>query len=215
MNQEKKNPSNDDERFYRELDEKKSHGSCCTCQTFAIFFVVLAVILGGITFYLYWQITHGGILANKSNTNLTAQTTQDKIKNIHPDAFGEFRLVLSSEDMTNLLSEGISVNNLVMKDVYVSINPSSIVTYSTLTKPLSSKMAIELVPKTQSGQVQFTVQKITAGNLTIPSFMVSGLSNNFSNMVNAKFNSLYNDYEITHVNLAENQMEIIGKIKGR
>jgi uncharacterized protein YpmS len=213
MNQAKKNPSNDDERFYRELDEKKSHGSCCTCQTFAIFFIILALILGGTTFYLYWQITHGGILTNKSNTSLTAQTTQDKIKNIHPDAFGEFQLVLSSEDMTNLLSEGISLNNLVMKDVYVLVNPNNIIVYGTLTKPLSSKMAIELVPKAQNGQIQFVVQKITAGNLAIPSFMVSSLSNNFSNLVNAKFNSLYNNYEITRVTLVENQMEIFGKLK--
>jgi len=215
MNQGEKNQSSENEHFYRELDEKKSHGSCCTCQTFAIFFIVLFLVLGGITFFLYWEITHGGILAGGPSSNLTAKTTQDKITNLKPNTFGEFSLVLSSEDMTNLLSEGFSKEKLVMKDIYVSINPNDIIVYSTLTQPISSKMAIEVVPKVENGKVNFQVQKISAGKLSVPLFLIPSISKSLSNLVSSKLDGIYTNFEVTKINLTENKMEIDGKIKGR
>lgn len=204
--------TNDDDKFYRELDEKKSHKSCCTCQTFVILFIILFLILGGITFFIYWQITHGGVFAKKPNISLT-KISQDKLTNIKPNKSGNIKIVLTSDDLTNLISEGYSSEKVILKDTYVSINKNNIVIYGTLVRPLSSKVSLEVTPKVEDKKISFLINKVTAGKMSIPLFLVPQISNSFSEMLNMKFNSLYEKYEITQINLNENKMEIIGKLK--
>ncbi len=212
MNLNEIKPKDDEEKFYQELDEKKAHGSCCTCQTLAILFTVIFFLgLGGV-FYLYFQITHGGF-TESFNAFLPTTDFASKIKNIQPDTSGEFQIVLTSNDLSNLLNDGFSTQNFILKDIHTSINSSNILIYGTLVKPLSSKVVITAIPVVADGKINLEIKKISAGNLNLPSFIASNLSSSISNLLNQKTALLYKNHQVTKIQLGENQTTIIGRKK--
>ncbi len=210
----KKIEENEDRKFYKEMDEKSSHRSCCTCQTFLILFFVALIVVGGIVFYFYWQITRGGT----SRGNLTISKTTDvnkKIDNLRTDENGQFEMVITSSDLTSILSAGLSTEKIILKNIQVSINPSNILIYGNLSKPLSAKVLITGRPEVKDEKLKLSFTGVSLGNLNVPGLLNNTISDNFSGLLDKNLESLYQKYEIKKVILEENQMVIIGKIKGR
>lgn len=141
-----KKPSSDDEQFYQELDEKRSHGSCCTCQTFIILFlVVLFLTLGGIS-YLYFEIKKGGLFTNSAK--FSSKNIQSQLDNVQVDKNNQFKLVLSPDDLNSFFSQGISTQGFIIKDTRVSIDPNEILIYGNLIKPMSAKLGMSNTKET-------------------------------------------------------------------
>ena len=124
------------DEFYHELDEKTAHNSCCTCQTLTILFISFLIILVGTIFYLYWQITRGGILYLPSIRNASVQDFNQKLQN--PAVSGnQVTLMLTADEFNAVLNNGLTISNFVIKDVNLSINPKEFLIYGNLIKPLN------------------------------------------------------------------------------
>ncbi|OGD56835.1 hypothetical protein A2V71_00980 [Candidatus Berkelbacteria bacterium RBG_13_40_8] len=206
----KQTEENEVRKFYKEMDEKSSHQSCCTCRSFLFLFFVTLIIVGGIIFYLYWQVTRGGAFRENSTFSGTADIRKD-IDNIQTDQTGQFEMVMTSEGLTNILSEGLSTERIILKQIRVSINPSNILIYGNLSKPLSSKVLITGRPEVKDEKLQFSVMNVSLGNLNVPGFLTNTISDNFSGLLEKNLDSLYQKYKVEKVILEENQMVIIGK----
>lgn len=202
-----------DEDFYKELDKKSLHQSCCTCQTLAIFFVGLLLILSGTIFFLYWQISHGGGLRFNVAQMTTAKDFQKKLTDTKPAKSGEYRLVLSSDELNTVINEGLSVSDFILKDMTLSINPNEILIYGNLIKPLNSKIVMTAVPKAENGKLVLEVTKISAGNVNLPAFFNKKATTSLNDMLNKKMISFYEKATVSSVNLEQNQIILIGKNK--
>ena len=209
---EKNHKQDEEEKFYNELDKKTAHKSCCTCQTFIIFFFIVLVIISGFIFYLYWQITRGGGLQTNINVT-TSNDFQAKIEKPSIDQNGQFQLVLTSDDLSSLLSEGFSTENFILKEIKVSINPSKMLIYGTLVKPLSSKVVIIAIPKVEGEKLRFIIENISAGNINLPASVNNSLNNSLSSLFDKKLADFYQKYTVDKVILEENQIYIFGEIK--
>jgi len=208
-----KNVISDDEekdKFYDELDEKASHKSCCTCQTLLIFFICLLFISTGVIFYLYWQIKKGDIFNSLPHINIS-KDYQAKLDKPEVDTNGDFQLTLTSDDLTGLLSEGVSTENFVLKDINVSVNPSNVLVYGTLIKPISSKVVITAVPKVENGKIKFNVTNISAGDINLPAVFNNSISGSLSGLFDKKLATFYENYEVQKVVLENNQIFLVGK----
>lgn len=210
---EAKPEASEEEKFYKELDKKRSFNSCCTCQTLIIFFTVILILSSIGTYYLYYQITHGGVTFNPPITSTKSVDFSKQVSNIKTDAKGDFKLVLTSNDLTNLLNSGYSTQNILLKDINTSIGSSNIVIYGTLLKPISSKVTISAVPKVADGKILLDVNKLTAGNINFPEIMSSKISSNLSGFADQKMTQLYKNYIVENITLSHNQMTISGKVK--
>jgi len=204
--------SEEKNKFYDELDEKTSRNSCCTCQTLLIFFICLLFISTGVIFYLYWQIKKGDIFNGLPHTNIS-KDYQAKIDKPEVDNNGDFQLTLTSDDLTGLLSEGISTENFVLKDINVSVNPSNMLVYGTLVKPIGSKVVITAVPKIEEGKIRFNISNISAGNINLPAVFNSSVGGSLTNLFDKKLATFYENYGVQKVVLENNQIFLVGKSK--
>ena len=202
-----------DEDFYKELDKKSLHQSCCTCQTLAIFFVGLLLILSGTIFFLYWQISHGGGLRFNVAQMSTAKDFQKKLTDTKPSKSGEYRLVLSSDELNTVINEGLSVSDFILKDMTLSVNPNEILIYGNLIKPLNSKIVMTTVPKAENGKLVLEVTKIAAGNVNLPSLFNKRATESLNNLLDKKMTSFYEKATVSSVTLEQNQIILIGKTK--
>lgn len=213
MTQTLSNKGNDEEKFYDELDDKKAHDSCCTCQTIVILFIIILILGLAIVVYLYFQITRGNLSINPPAISATQANFDTKVKDIKLDNSGEFQIILTPDDLNSLLNNGISTSNFALNNISTSINSSNVLIYGTLIKPINSKVAIETTPRVSSFKIVLDVNKITAGSINLPNFLTQSISNSISDSFNQKMEILYKSYIIDKVSLEENKMIITGQKK--
>lgn len=203
---------NQEDEFYSELDQKALHRSCCTFQTLFIFFAILIIVAIISTIYVYKKIK-----AYNLPSKIVAISFQDKnsFEQKLKLSGGEenFELTISQEELTSVISDGISTGNFILKNPQVIINPSGIDVYGTLTKPLSSEIKIATAEKIENNKLKLEVTKITAGTLTLPKFVNNGVSESLNKVLDEKFQVLYDKYKIESVELLDSKMIIKGKKK--
>lgn len=196
------------DEFYGELDQKKSHQSCCTCQTLILLFIVLLILLSGVIFFFYYRITRGGILQRGSYGQASISDLTEKLENISKD--NNLNLIITSEELNTMLMGGLSVKDLAIKDINLSINTQEILIYGSLIKPLKSKVLISCIPVAENGKIVIRVTKMTAGSVTLPKIFYGRISSNLTALMDQKFEPVYRTFLINQVNLEPNQMVIKG-----
>lgn len=201
-----------EDEFYSDLDRKTFRRSCCTLNTFFLFFLgVLIITLSG-TIYCYYEIKKINL-----SSKIVQATFQDKnnfYEKLKIDPTEEnFEIIISSEELTAVISEGISFRNFVIKNNQAIIDPNGVNFYGSLIKPLSSTVQIKTVPKVESGKIKFTVEKMTLGKLAMPKFICEDAASVLNKTMDTNFQDLYARGEVQNISLSDNKMTISGKIK--
>lgn len=207
------NKSDTDEKFYDDLDEKRSHGSCCTCQGMVLLFVGLLILSVVGVFYIYRQITAIKVPTINLAQNFSNKNFEQMITNLKPTNDGQIEIVLSENDLSSFLSNGLSFQNFALQDTQAAINSNEIIVYGSLIRPLSSKIVLGLTPKVENGKINFVVNSINAGNWKVPKFIAGQLSKGFSGSINNKFEPIYKIAIVNKIELQDRQMTITGKLK--
>lgn len=197
--------------FYRDLDKKTSHRSCCTWQTLILFFVGVLLILSGAIFFIYWQVSRGGSI-NFAGKPLLGNI-ENKIKNSNPDVQGQYNITITADELNSILTEGLSVQDFVLRDATASINPKSILIYGNLIEPLNSKIVLEVVPKAENNKLVFKISKITAGNIVLPTMFNRKVETSLNELVDNKMSKLYAKMNMTDVSLGTNEIILKGEAK--
>lgn len=205
---------NEEDRFYSDLDKKKSHKSCCTCQTMIIAALIVLLVLAGIVFYIYYRINHGNNAVNKNTNTTSIQDVNIKLQNVAPDKNGKIQLILTSDELNTLLGEGLSSDNYLLKDIQVTINPQNILIYGTLVKPMSSKITVTANPEVVAGKINLKINSVTAGSIGLPAVITKSSSDSITELLNNKLQTFYDEYTAESVVLKENQIIIAGIPKG-
>lgn len=203
---------NQEDEFYFELDRKKLHRSCCTAPTMIIFFVfILIVIIFGALYGLR------EIKKINFSSKVIQSTFQDKenfYNKLNLNSRQEnFEITITSEELTAVISEGITFKNFIIKNNQAIIQENGIDFYGTLVKPLSSSIQIKTVPKVENSKIKFEVEQITAGKLKMPKLINNQVADTLNKTMDEKFQSLYNQSEVQNISLFDDKMVISGKIK--
>ena len=204
--------SSDENKFYQDLDKKTLKKSCCNCQTMVIFFIALALIVGGVTYYLFRQIKTINISIRRvSPSNITKNDFVSKL-NI-PNNSPTFTIPITSAELTSLASAGINATGFSISDVQVLINLQNIEIFGKLTKPFSADIKITALPEVQAGKLRFKVTNTSAGKLTLPGLINSQIESSFNNLLDQNFANLYQNYQVEQITLESDTMNISGKLK--
>ena len=213
MNQEDENLEH---AFYDDLDRKTVKKSCCSWQTFILFFVILAILSSGFTVYSFYKI-------KQSDPSITFSIEKLYPENVSKESFSNklkinatnptFSIVLTSQELTSVLSTGVKAVTFEIKDVQVEISPSGMNIFGKLTKPLNADIKIETAPSPQDGRVFFKVTKITAGKLVLPGLLNSEIEKALNNVMDENFQPLYDNYRVENVELRQDVMIISGKLR--
>lgn len=202
-----------DDKFYEDLDQEKSHQSCCSCQTMVLFFLFILFLLIGGVFYLYYQFTSDKIVIPNLTNNFSASKISDQLIGLEPDELGQVEIKMGEKELTTLLSGGLSFQNFILKDVQTNINPDEIIIYGSLIKPLNSKVVIGLVPHVENNKIKFEIKSIQSGKIKLPKFIVKNIGQNLNDSINTKFSLIYLKINVQEVFLEDHTMTIKGEIK--
>lgn len=202
-----------DDKFYEDLDQEKSHQSCCSCQTMALFFLFILFLLIGGVFYFYYQFTSDKIVIPNLTNNFSASKISDQLIGLKPDELGQVQIKLGEKELTTLLAGGLSFQNFILKDVQANINPDEIIIYGSLIKPLNSKVVIGLVPHVENNKIKFEVKSIQSGKIQLPEFIIKKIGQNLNDSINTKFSLIYLKINVQEVFLEDHTMTIKGDIK--
>jgi uncharacterized protein YpmS len=208
-----KSNSKEDDKFYEELDQDKTHGSCCTCYTLSLLFVFILLTLAVGSFYLYRQISSEKIFPLNVNLRTSLQDLTNRFNSLKLDAFNLATVELSEQDLNAIMSGGFSFQNFILKDVQTSIMQDEIILYGSLIKPLSSKVVIGMKPRVENGKIVFEVQSVQAGKLKIPKFMNLQIENNLNNSMDAKLGIVYEKLLIEDVRVEDRKIIMKGRLK--
>lgn len=203
----------ENDKFYSELDQDKVHGSCCTCHTLAMLFIFILLIAGIGSFFLYKQITSIKVSPLNFNSKISFNDFTNRLDAIKINDSKSNEIALSEEDFNVLLSEGLSVQNFILKDIQTSILASGMVINGGLVKPLSSKVIVDLEPAIVNGKIKFEIKKIQAGTLSIPKFMWSKIETNLNKSFDLKLALIYQKISIEEIVLGDRELIIKGKLK--
>ena len=175
-----------------------------------LFLITLIAILIG-AFYLYHQITSLKISPLNLKINSSQSEVENKFKNLNQS--GDVEVSLSEDELNAILSGGLSFQSFVLKDTQTSIAANQIILYGDLIKPLSSKVAIGLLPEVVDGKINFKIKDVVTGNLNLPSFLNKKIEKSFNDSVDAKLSFIYNNISINTVELKDSTMVIKGRSK--
>jgi len=208
----------DEDKFYREMDVKKIHQSCCTCQTLTILFILLFFFLAGTFSYVLWQVKSKpiGDFSLKSLPSSMATVLkgfQGKLDELKSEKSKEVQITITEQEFTAMVAEGFSFDQFVLRDSLVKIDEANVTLYSNLVKPLNSRIIIKTIPTVKEGKLSFEITSIKTGMLELPKFLVIKISNNLSGLISGKINSVYNRMEIEKIDLKNGRMILTGKGK--
>lgn len=203
----------EDEKFYSELDQDRVHGSCCTCQTLALLFIFILLILGVGSFYLYKQITSVKIAPLNSNLRTSFNDLTNRLNALKSADFSQTSITLSEQDLNAIMSGGLSVQNFILKDIQTAIVPEGVTIYGSLVKPLASKIVIDSNPVIENEKIKFKITSIKAGKLKLPKFIATTIENNFNQSLDTKFGLVYTKMTIEEVILGERELTMTGRLK--
>ncbi len=203
---------NHEDEFYAELDKKTLYKSCCTMQTMLFLFIGLLIVSIFGTIYCYREIKK----INFSSKIITATFQDkndfyDKLKILSGQE--DFEITVTSAELTAITAEGISGKDFIIKNIQVIISNTGVDIFGTLTKPLSSQIKIETIPKVLNGKIDFEVSRFTAGSLAMPKFIKNEIASALNKAMDQNFDKLYKNYEVKNINLQDDKMIISGKLK--
>lgn len=202
--------ADDADNFYQDLDRKTSHQSCCTCQTLVFLFAGFAILISGFIFYFYWQITHGGLFQLPNNQIASISELNNKLQKpvVNND---QVILTLTDNELNAVLNEGLSINDFVLKDIVLTINPKEILIYGNLIKPLSSKVVLTCVPVVENDKIKLKISNITAGKINLPVYFDQKVADSLNAILDQKMAVFYNQYITEEVGLGQNTIIIKGR----
>ncbi len=203
---------NQEDEFYRDLDKKGARRSCCTFQTMLIFFGVILILSSLLTFFLYREIKKINFSATKIYPSaISKQSFIDKLK-LDKNQNPTFSIVVTAEELTSLAADGIRAFSLEINEAQIEIENSRTIVYGKLIKPLKSDIKIEAVPEVEKGKIKMSVEKVSAGKLTLPGMLNLEIEKALNKMMDENFSSLYENYQVEKVELRQDEMVISGKL---
>lgn len=196
------------EDFYHELDTKAKR-SFCTCQTlalgcFALVIIVVLMIFLGVRKIKTAVAPERKVIA----TGQDALKLRDRVEKLNKAAGASTVLVITEQELTALLIEGISKQPEVpIRDLQAEINPDGVVLTGTATKFLSSSLTVTVLPKVVDGKPVLELVKIKAGTLTVPKQLTEALSETLAEGLKD-----VKDVKVKSVTLGKGKMTISGII---
>lgn len=198
-------------KFYDELDSHRVHKSCCSLNSMIFLAVIIFVLLASGFYFVYSKIKNQSIGLSKITNNFSWDNFQKKFDNLVPTGDGRYSLVLGEDDLSGLFYGGLSAESFLLKDIQAIIDPTKVLIYGNLTKPLNSKVIITALPKVIDGKVQFEVNNTLAGSLNLPAFLNSQIATTLSDNLNDKISLIYQKITVEEIQLKESKMIITGK----
>lgn len=178
----------------------------------AIFFVILALVLGLIMVYLFRMIKQVNLPMKKVSVSTeTSANFADKIANLNGSP--TFSITLTSEELTALTQAGISATGFSLKDIQVVVTTQDLEIYGKLLLPFSSDVKIYADPMIESGKVHFKIKSISAGKLTLPGLLSNQIEKALNQLLDQNLANLYQNYQAEQVSLQSDKMMISGKLK--
>ena len=107
------NNTQEEEHFFKDLDARRAHQSCCTGATLVLFFLFLFLILAGATFYADWQVTHVKFLPLRMPPSPQLASLIDKTNWLKSNLQGEVTINLTNQELGAILNDGISFDNFI------------------------------------------------------------------------------------------------------
>ncbi len=203
----------ENDKFYSELDQDKVHGSCCTCHTLALLFIFILIVASIGSFFLYRQITSIKVSPLNFNSKISFNDFTNRLNAIKIDSSSGTEIALSEDDFNILMSEGLSIQNFILKDIQTSITSAGITISGSLVKPLSSRVVVDLEPVIVNGKIKFEVKKIQAGKLDIPKFMWKKIEVNLNKSLDTKLALIYAKMSVEEIVLGDKELIVKGKLK--
>lgn len=195
------------------MDKKTFRRSCCNCQTMLILFGVIFLVVGLLTFYLFRQIKQIDFSPSRVFLSTVSRESFMKKLQIDPQSNPELKLMITSEELSSALSSDLSGTGFEIREMRAQIEEDGVTLYGQLTKPLRSNLTIEANPEVLDDQIEFKVEKISAGKLTLPGLLNSEIEKALNKIIDERFASLYENYQIQRIELEKDQMIILGKLK--
>lgn len=198
--------------FYADLDKKTTRRSCCTWQTFVIFFCCLAIVASTVTVYLFYKIKQAGFSIEKlypSTVSKESFLAKLKIGKENPT----FSITITQQELTSVMANGLKTISFEIKETQTIIDSSGVTFYGKLIKPLKADIKIETVPKIKDGKIFFEVAQTSAGKLVLPRFLNSEIEKALNNLMDENFATLYENYNVEKIELQKDQMEVSGRLK--
>lgn len=207
----KNQSQNQEDDFYSELDEKTENSSCCTCQTMAILFSILLIIVILLSVWLGKELKTFNWKFWQKYTIKNSQTINNKLKEFENNP--EIEIIFTSKELTSLINKSISNLYFELKNPEFNITQENIILNGKLVRPLKSDIKIDLLPEIRNEKVYLKVTNVAANNITLPTFLNGELEKVLNNLIESQFKSIYDKYIITNVDLETDKLIIKGKIK--
>ncbi len=179
------------EDFYHELDTK-GRRSFCTCQSLAIIFLILALLLAGAIVWGVKKIKTAVFPARQvMATRQDSSSVQEKLVQLSQTAGASTSLTLTEPELTSLLADAIAKNPTIpLRGIQAQINPDGIVLAGTATKYLTTLLQIDVRPQVVDGRPKLQITKIQAGSLSVPPLLTQLLDKSLQDALATQLNEL-------------------------
>lgn len=203
--------------FYSELDQAKAHSSC-SCSTFILFLLFLAISLSYIVWFGISQLKSyvstpkvevSAIALERAEVKL-----QDFLHSKKTTISTPISITLSDQELTSLLvkNQVLAGNeNFTLANPSAVILPDGIHLSAELTKPLNAKLTVIGKPAIQDGKFIFSLSDTKIGKINVPKFLNNGLEQ----LVNRLVTNRLNDSNIIYDNaiIGSHVITLTGRVK--
>lgn len=195
--------------FYDDMDRKTARRSCCTFPTMIILFVLMALVVGGLTYYLVSKIRMLSLPSKGATENFS-----NKFQ-LNPEVNPTFSIPISAEDLNSIVGGILSIGAFQIQNLEFSINELGIENNGELVKLKLVKFHLKMlsIPEISDGKVKLKVQKVMVSRLNLPGYFRTEIEKSLNNLMDENFATLYENYQATDVKLEQDQMIISGKLK--
>jgi uncharacterized protein YpmS len=200
------------EDFYEELDTKGKR-SFCTCQTLILGFVICIIIIVVLVVVMVKKVTTVvAPLRKVVSTSQNSTELQQKLADLRQAPGASTALVLTEQELTQLLVEQISRNAAIpLRDVQAQIDPQGVTLTGKATKLFNTGLTIILLPQVTEGRVKLELVSIKAGSLDVPRQLTESIAEALDDALGKELDQL-SGVMVKSIKLDEGQMQITGTI---
>ncbi len=207
----------DSKDFFKDLDQARAKSGCCTCQSLAIGFFALGILLGIVGIVIARQILTPRVPSViVEPVGFTPRDLEERLEESASEkSTGEARITLTSAELTGLLIN--TPGELPVDELQAVVKANEIELSGLLTRPVRTRLTLRTMPSIgQDGRFTLTIIRIEAGTFNAPQFAVKRVNSIIEEkLAQALTHSKEGEqqFKIKDIELSDNTLTLVVEVK--
>jgi hypothetical protein len=143
------------------------------------------------------------------------EALQDRLANLEPDAFGNYAITISQNEINEILNltpvVGAPASGVQLQNLSVAFSGGNAIMTARVNQPVAADLSLTLQPVLEDGRLQLLIQNASLGPVRAPGFILSPVQILVDEALNQALANMPTNVRLHSITVGEGDISIVGR----